>query len=151
MENFRLAKGLPYLLASYKGDVHSFASANSLMQFLKSPQLFEHAKLPTKMPSPDLRPIYKEKAKPSEEKDADCTDYLDLHLGEIMMKILSQIGDQRIKYPTINSQETALKFIAISLKANNPNQNAFYRKKYRNKLKQFLKDCQLSNDFMEQS
>jgi len=62
-----------------------------------------------------------------------------------MMKILSQIGDKRIKYPTINSQETALKFIAISLKANNPNQNEFYRKKYRNKLKQFLKDCEISN------
>jgi hypothetical protein len=62
-----------------------------------------------------------------------------------MMKILSQIGDKRIKYPTINSQETALKFIAISLKANNPNQNEFYRKKYRNKLKQFLLDTELSN------
>jgi len=89
MENFRLAKGLPYLLASYKGDIHSFACANSLMKFLKSPQLFENAKLPTKMPSPDLRPIYKEKAKPGKEKEGDCTDYLDLHLGEIMMKILS--------------------------------------------------------------
>ena len=77
------------------------------------------------MPSPDLRPIYKEKA-----KSDDCTNYLDLHLGEIIMNILSKLGDNRRKYPTINSQETALKFIAISLKANNPNQNAFYRKKY---------------------
>ena len=68
------------------------------------------------MPSPDLRPIYKKEA-----LEEDCTNYLDLHLGEIMMNILSQIGEKRIKYPTINSQETALKFIAISLKANNPN------------------------------
>ena len=89
MDNFRLAKGLPYLLASYKGDIHSFADAESLRLFLKSPQLYENAKLPTKMPSPDLRPIYKEKAKPSDDKKEDCTDYLDLHLGEIMMKILS--------------------------------------------------------------
>ena len=50
------------------------------------------------------------------------------------MKILSQLSEKRRKYPTINSQETALKFIAISLKDNNPNQNAFYRKKYQKKL-----------------
>jgi hypothetical protein len=84
MDNFRLHKGLPYLLAEYKGDIHSFGSAKALMMFLKTPHLFENAKLPTKMPSPDLRPIYKEQAK----KD-DCTNYLDLHLGEIMMNILS--------------------------------------------------------------
>lgn len=145
MDDFKLCKGLPYLMASYKGAVHSFSSAQSLLHFLKTPQMFENAKLPTKMPSPDLRPIYKEKA----NKGNDCTDYLDLHLGEIMMKILSQIGDERIKYPTINSQETALKFIAISLKANNPNQNDFYRKKYRKKLKQFLIDCELNQAFLD--
>jgi len=37
------------------------------------------------------------------------------------MDILSQLGEKRLKYPTINSQETALKFIAISLKKSNPN------------------------------
>lgn len=50
------------------------------------------------MPSPDLRPIYKDQA-----KKTDCTNYLDLHLGEIMMNILSKIGEKRLKYPTINS------------------------------------------------
>ena len=63
-----------------------------------------------------------------------------------MMNILSQIGEKRIKYPTINSQETAMKFIAISLKANNPNQNEFYRKKYRKKLKASLINCLIGND-----
>ncbi len=67
------------------------------------------------------------------------------------MNILSQIGDKRIKYPAINSQETALKFIAISLKACNPNQNAFYRKKYKAQLRLFSKDCELSREFKELS
>lgn len=62
MDNFRLAKGIPYLMASYKGKVHCFSSAGCLMKFLKTPQLFENAVLPAKMPSPDLRPIYKKKA-----------------------------------------------------------------------------------------
>ena len=62
MDNFKLCKGLPYLMACYKGDIHSFACANSLMKFLAQPQMFENAKLPTKMPSPDLRPIYKKEA-----------------------------------------------------------------------------------------
>lgn len=62
MDDYKLCKGLPYLMANYKGDVHSFSHAKSLMEFLKTPQLFEKAELPTKMPSPDLRPIYKKKA-----------------------------------------------------------------------------------------
>ena len=37
MDNFKLEKGLPYLMASYKGDVHCFSSACHLMQFLKTP------------------------------------------------------------------------------------------------------------------
>lgn len=37
---------------------------------------------------------------------------------------------KRIKYPTISCKETVLKFIAISLKANNPNKDALYRAKY---------------------
>lgn len=37
------------------------------------------------------------------------------------------LGYKRLKYPTINCKETALKFIAISLKALNPNKDVVYR------------------------
>lgn len=65
MNNFKLDKGLPYLMVKYfnknkdKEDVHCFSCKDALMRFIQTPQLFENAKLPEKMPDPDLRPIYK--------------------------------------------------------------------------------------------
>jgi len=49
-------------MAKWKGKIHQFATARSLQSFIEAPQLFEKATLPKKMPSPDLRPIYKAKA-----------------------------------------------------------------------------------------
>ena len=46
-------------MVKYKEDVHSFSCKDALMRFIQTPQLFENAKLPKKMPDPDLRPIYK--------------------------------------------------------------------------------------------
>jgi len=96
MNNFKLDKGLPYLMVKYwhgdketgKNDVHSFSCKDALMRFIQTPQLFENAKLPSKMPDPDLRPIYKKMAKEGEKDNKpDCTNYLDLHLGEMFCNI----------------------------------------------------------------
>jgi adenylate/nucleoside-diphosphate kinase len=54
-----------------------------------------------------------------------------------------------MKYPTLSCKETVLKFIAISLKANNPNKDANYRLKYQNKLNEFLKHCQYPQEIKE--
>ena len=43
-------------------------------------------------------------------------------------------GYKRLKYPTLTCKDTALKFIAISLKASNPNASESCRQKYREKL-----------------
>ncbi len=51
-----------------------------------------------------------------------------------------------MKYPSINCRESALKFIAISLKANNPNKDETYRLKYKMKLEQFLKHCDYATE-----
>lgn len=64
-------------------------------------------------------------------KKGNCTAFLEHHLGNIVMRVLAQLGYKRLKYPTINCKETALKFIAISLKACNPNKDESYRQKYK--------------------
>lgn len=56
-----------------------------------------------------------------------------------------------MKYPTINCKETALKFIAISLKALNPNKDEVYRKKYMDKLQVFLKHCNFSETISKEN
>jgi adenylate/nucleoside-diphosphate kinase len=48
-----------------------------------------------------------------------------------MMRVLAELGYRRLKYPTLSSKETALKFLAISLKANNANKDEQYRQKYK--------------------
>ena len=54
-----------------------------------------------------------------------------------------EIGCNRIKYPEISVRETALKFFAIFLKANNPSNAPATKAKYQRKLKDFVKKCNL--------
>ena len=61
------------------------------------------------------------------------------------LEIIS-LGYRRIKYPTLTCKETALKFIAISLKAANPNKDENYRQKYQHNLQLFLKHCSFSGE-----
>ncbi len=39
------------------------------------------------------------------------------------MRSLAQLGYRRPKYPTLSSKESALKFLALSLKSTNPNKD----------------------------
>lgn len=72
---------------------------------------------------PDKLPVEFEKKNELKKiaKRNDCTAFLEHHLSNIMMKSLAQLGYKRPKYPTLSSKESAMKFLAISLKATNPN------------------------------
>jgi adenylate/nucleoside-diphosphate kinase len=67
-----------------------------------------------------------------------------------MMKCLAQLGYRRPKYPTLGSKESALKFLSVSLKANNPNKDDEYRQKYSEKLNKFIKECDYSQEIREE-
>lgn len=81
---------------------------------------------------PDKLPVEFEKKSDLKKiaKRNDCSAFLEHHLSNIMMKCLAQLGYRRPKYPTLGSKESALKFLSISLKANNPNKDDEYRQKY---------------------
>lgn len=81
-------------------------------------------------------------------KRGDCTSYLELHLKNIIIRVLAQLGYQRLKYPRLSCKETVLKFIAISLKANNKNKDAAYRAKYQAKLERFLEHCSYAHELL---
>lgn len=59
-------------------------------------------------------------------------------------------GYSKLKYPTISQQETALKFLALGLKANNPNREEYYRQKYQKKMKEFQNGCNLSQAYYQE-
>jgi len=58
--------------------------------------------------------------------------------------VLSQLGKKKHKYLNLSIQETALKFLAIALKADNQYRDDSYRAKYRQKLQEFIAACEMS-------
>eukprot|EP00825_Cyclidium_porcatum_P011085 TRINITY_DN1566_c0_g1_i6.p1 TRINITY_DN1566_c0_g1~~TRINITY_DN1566_c0_g1_i6.p1 ORF type:complete len:1401 (+),score=376.97 TRINITY_DN1566_c0_g1_i6:144-4346(+) len=146
LENY-LRKSNPDILVKYKDNIYSFSSSYHKNQFLANPEKYKQVKLPDKLPVQfEKKNLVKKVA-----KQVECTAYLEHHLGSIVMKVLAQLGYKRLKYPTLNCKDTALKFIAISLKASNPNQSEECRQKYREKLQIFLKHCQFAESIDEEN
>lgn len=122
----KLVKGCASFILKYKGKYYATSTAQNMKTFIKNPVLFEMVKLQDKLPvefekKNELKKIAKQN---------DCTAFLEHHLSNILMKSLAQLGYRRPKFPTLNSKESALKFLSISLKANNPNKDDEYRQKY---------------------
>ncbi|EGR31735.1 hypothetical protein IMG5_103090 [Ichthyophthirius multifiliis] len=146
LRNDQLKKSQPSLLVEYKGGIYSFSSTQYQVRFKQMPQDYENIKLHDKLPVQfDPLNLVKKVA-----KKGDCTAFLEHHLGNIVMRVLAQLGYKRIKYPTLNCKETALKYIAISLKACNPNKDENYRQKYQQRLQQFIKHCYYSEEMKEE-
>lgn len=125
------------IVVKYQDNFYTFCDSKRKNEFMANPSKYVNVKLQDKLPvQEDKKNLVKKVAKKGE-----CTAYLEHHLGGIVMKCLAQLGYKRLKYPTINCKETALKFIAISLKASNVNQTPEYRQKYMQKLQLFLKHC----------
>jgi len=59
-------------------------------------------------------------------------------LGTVVTRALREVGENRLKYPTLSVKETMLKLFAIFLKAENPANTEYMREKYLNKMKTFI-------------
>lgn len=106
--------------------------------FLRNPEKFFAAKLPTKMPPTD------DKISPEQLLVmSKYMAYMEQTVSEMIKKAMSMVGKKRIKYPGLSVTETALLNLALQLKATNPNQPEVITSKYREKLGAFLQDCDL--------
>ena len=85
LTNKKLSKGFLHLIAYYDKEHYCFENISNLKKFLSAPHLFINTKLPIKLP------IENEVKKPN-EKEEDCTTYLDNNMGNIIMKVLAQLG-----------------------------------------------------------
>ncbi|KAL4506760.1 hypothetical protein ABPG72_001181 [Tetrahymena utriculariae] len=141
-----LKKSQPSLLVQYQDQIHSFSTADLMIKFITNPHDYINIKLHDKLPVQ----FYPTNLVKKVAKKGDCTAFLEHHLGNIVMRVLAQLGYKRIKYPTLSCKETALKFIAIQLKANNPNKDESYRLKYQQTLQQFLKHCQFCEQIRDE-
>jgi len=64
-------------------------------------------------------------------------------------KGLREIGEQRLKYPTLSVKETMLKLFAIFLKTENPANTKYMKEKYMNKMQCFLEKCSVPEELAE--
>ena len=59
-----------------------------------------------------------------------------------------ELSKNRIKYPFLTVKQTSVKYLALFLKANNPNNNEYAKKKYSKKLDEFLKNAMLPYELL---
>jgi hypothetical protein len=67
----------------------------------------------------------------------------------VVTKGLREVGESRLKYPTLSIKETSLKLFALFLKCENPANTEYMRDKYRQKCKDFLDVCMISEELFE--
>ena len=60
-----------------------------------------------------------------------------------------ELSNNRIKYPYLNVRETSLKYLALYLKANNPHNNDYAKKKYAEILNEFIKNSKLPFELLK--
>jgi len=69
--------------------------------------------------------------------------YLEQTVAAAVTQSLLAVGSAKPKYPFISATRSALVYMALHLKANNPNNSEYIRKKYRKKLELFEETCSL--------
>merc|ERR1712060_648720 len=140
----KLEKGNPILVIAYKGEKWSFLTEEKLQKFINMPSRYAKTELPVKIPpNEDPVPLY------LLQGQKDSTTFLEQALGSVVTKGLREIGEQRLKYPTLTVKETMLKLFAIFLKAENPTNTEHMHKKYMNKMKAFLEKCTVPEELSD--
>ncbi|EDV21496.1 uncharacterized protein TRIADDRAFT_30390 [Trichoplax adhaerens] len=126
--------GKTELLAEFDGKIYSFESEDKLEKFMRLPNKYHGLTLPKKLP-PRLDPI--------NVTGLPILGYLEQSLAEITVKSLTAVGSFKPKHPFLDAHQSAHIYMAYFLKANNPRNNEYIRKKYRDKLRKFEENCEL--------
>merc|ERR1719213_1471066 len=94
---------------------------------------------------PQVDPVALVKLQQSE----DSITFLEQALGSIVTRGLREVGDNRLKYPTLTVKETMLKLFAIFLKAENPANTSYMKEKYHKKMQAFIEKCEVPMELNE--
>jgi len=67
-------------------------------------------------------------------------------LGSIVTKGLREVSENRLKHPGMTVKETTLKLFALFLKAENPANTEYMKKKYLDRMREFIETCELAEE-----
>ena len=132
-----LEKGQALLKVKFDEQLFLFKNNTNLQKFMMLHENYIDVKLPVKIP-------FEEKKLDTEILEAEnSVAFLEESLGHLVTKGLLEIACNRLKYPTLSVKETALKMLALFLKANNPNNPQYLTNKYNAQIQEFTKKCQI--------
>nr|XP_020756598.1 adenylate kinase 9 [Odocoileus virginianus texanus] len=129
-----LVPGNIHYALEYRDRIYICESKEKLQKFLRSPHKYWNQKLPYKLP-PLKEPMYL--------TSLPLPGYLEQGIATALIKAMNAAGCLKPKFPFLSVQRSALLYIALHLKAFNPNSSEYTRKKYKKKMEQFLERCEL--------
>jgi adenylate/nucleoside-diphosphate kinase len=134
----RIEKGHHLIVVNFKDARYIFASQEKAAKFFFNPSRYCNVQLPVKMPAgKDPVSLF------SLQKQDDSITFMEQALGQVVTRGLREVGENRLKYPTLSVKETMLKLFAIFLKAENPANTEYMREKYHKKMKDFIYRCEV--------
>lgn len=126
----------------YLGKLFECESADKLIKFSIRPENYNKIKIKVKTIDDDI--VYTE----NQVNFENTVNYLETNFGSFITKGMLELSKNRIKYPFLTVKQTSVKYLALFLKANNPNNNEYAKKKYSKKLDEFLKNAMLPYELL---
>ena len=136
-----LRKGVKERAVEYMGKLFTMANAATEAEFLAAPWRYAALILPAKLPPA---------AGMVDVGGLPIHGFMEQSANVALQGALNALCELMPKYPTLDAKATALKFIAVHLKAHNPRLRAPHLKhKYGAKLHDFTMDCKLVEKLLE--
>lgn len=143
LEDKLLKDGKIIYSLEYKGKLYQCENAENFIKFSYKPDKYNQIKI--KVKTIDENIIYNE----NQVNFENTVNYLETNFGSYITKGMLELSKNRIKYPFLSVKETSIKYLALFLKANNPNNNEYAKKKYSKKLEEFLNNAKLPYELLD--
>ena len=141
-----IVEGDPVSAIKYRGKVYAFANASQKHKFMRNPSAYVDLELPLKLP-PKMKPMSLEQLKSGGLHGVLAV--MEQSLSVAAQNALLALGQSRLKFPSLSLSETASKFVALFLKAQNPNSKPELRERFAKKLDVFMSECSLAGYLKE--
>ncbi|XP_036406140.1 adenylate kinase 9 [Megalops cyprinoides] len=129
-----LVRGNSEYAAEYRERIYIFEDEEKQQKFLRSPETYWNQKLPHKLP-PMKEPVLL--------TSLPMLGYMEQGVAREVIKAMTAVGCLKPKFPYLNVKTSGLLYLAYHLKAFNPRNPDYVRKKYKKKLDSFVESCEL--------